>query len=209
VHGKEILSHTFDEFAAMVKSFHGSAAPGVIIGGFMVELAYRMLPENGLYDVICETAKCLPDAVQLLTPCSIGNRWLTIIDTGRYGLTFYDKRNGRGIRVYLDYKRCEPWPEIRDWYLKLKPKQMQNGALLFAQIREAGVSLFGTEQVLVDLTSRLPAKKGSGSIAICPSCDEAYRASDGAVCPACRGAGLPYASKAAHREGPRPVLAAR
>jgi formylmethanofuran dehydrogenase subunit E len=207
VHGKEICSYTFDEFAAMVTSFHGAAAPGVIIGGFMVELAYRTLPGNGLYNVVCETAKCLPDAVQLLTPCSTGNRRLTIIDTGRYSLTFYEKRTGEGIRVYLDYKRCEPWCEIRDWYLKLKPKQMQDGKLLFAQIREAGVGLFGTEEVLVDLTSRLLVKKASGAIALCPSCDEAYRASDGALCPACRGM-LPYVSKAADRKGPRPVLVA-
>jgi formylmethanofuran dehydrogenase subunit E len=206
VHDKKIVSYTFDEFAAMVKSFHGSAAPGVIIGGYMVDLAYRMLPENGLYNVICETAKCLPDAVQLLTPCSIGNRWLTIIDTGRYGLTFYEKRSGRGIRVYLDYKKCEPWVEIRDWYLKLRPKHMQDGELLLAQIRRAGTGLFGTEEVLVDLASPSLVKKGSGSIAICPSCDEAYRASDGALCPACRGAVLPYASKAAH--GPEPVRVA-
>lgn len=205
---KKICSHTFDEFAAMVESFHGAAAPGVIIGGSMIELAYRMLPDNGLYNVVCETAKCLPDAVQLLTPCSIGNRWLTIIDTGRYALTFYDKRTGEGVRVYLDYKRCEPWPEIRDWYLKLKPKRMQDGELLMAQIREAGVSLFGTEEVLVDLRSRLLVKKASGAIAICPSCDEAYHASDGALCPACRGAGLPYASKAGGQEGPAPVLVA-
>ncbi len=207
MHDTRILSHTFDGFAAMVKSFHGSAAPGVIIGGFMVELAYKMLPENGLYNVICETAKCLPDAVQLLTPCSIGNRWLTIIDAGRYALTFYDKRTGKGVRVYLDYKRCEPWLEVRDWYLKLKPKQMQDGELLLAQIREAGISLLGIEEVSVDLASPSLVRKGSGSIAICPSCDEAYRASDGAVCPACRGA-LPYASKTEDREGSAPVLVA-
>src|SRR5208337_4410957 len=93
---KDILSHTFEEYAAMVESFHGYAAPGVLIGGFMVDLAYRSLPSNGLYNVICETAKCLPDAVQLLTPCSIGNRWLKIINVGRYALTFYDKHKGPG-----------------------------------------------------------------------------------------------------------------
>jgi formylmethanofuran dehydrogenase subunit E len=72
----------------MVESFHGIAAPGVIIGGFMVDLASGSLRRNALHNVICETAKCLPDAVQLLTPCSIGNRWLKIIDVGRYALTF-------------------------------------------------------------------------------------------------------------------------
>ncbi len=75
-----ILAHSFDEYLNMVASFHGSPAPGVLMGGYMIDYAYRNLPEGGEYDIICETAKCLPDAVQLLTPCSIGNRWLKIID---------------------------------------------------------------------------------------------------------------------------------
>jgi formylmethanofuran dehydrogenase subunit E len=163
-----------------------------------------------LYNVICETAKCLPDAVQLLTPCSIGNRRLKIIDAGRYALTFYDKRTGQGVRIYMDHRRAESWPEVRDWYLKLKPKHMQDEQLLFAQIREAGVALFGSEAVVVDLKSASPVKKDSNSsIAICPSCNEAYRAADGAVCPACRGALLPYASKAVDGDDVVPVVIAR
>ena len=157
-----------------------------------------LLPEAcagiDLYNVICETAKCLPDAVQLLTPCSIGNRWLKIIDVGRYALTFYDKRTGEGIRVYLDHRKTEPWPEIRDWYLQLKPKDMQDHQLLLSQIREANTGLFGTEEVVVNL-SLVAEKKSSGSISVCPSCNEAYRAADGSVCPACKGGRLPYASK--------------
>src|SRR5208282_754967 len=62
----KILAYTFEEYSALVRKFHGSAAPGVMIGGFMVDLAYSRLPSGGLFDVICETAKCLPDAVQLL-----------------------------------------------------------------------------------------------------------------------------------------------
>jgi formylmethanofuran dehydrogenase subunit E len=197
VKSKNILCFTFEEYAAMVESFHGIAAPGVIIGGFMVDLASGSLRRNALHNVICETAKCLPDAVQLLTPCSIGNRWLKIIDVGRYALTFYEKHTGQGIRVYLDYRKTEPWPEIRDWYLQLKPKDMQDDQLLLSQIGEAGTGLFGTEKVAVNLTL-VTEKKSSGSISICPSCDEAYRATDGAMCPACRGGRLPYASKLVH-----------
>jgi formylmethanofuran dehydrogenase subunit E len=36
----------------MVHSFHGSIAPGVMLGGFMVDLAYRNLPSEILFDVI-------------------------------------------------------------------------------------------------------------------------------------------------------------
>ena len=33
-----------DAFVAVVKDFHGHVAPGVIIGGYMVEMARRTLP---------------------------------------------------------------------------------------------------------------------------------------------------------------------
>ena len=187
-----IVSYRFEEYAAMVTSFHGYAAPGVIIGGFMVDLAYRSLPKGGVYDVICETAKCLPDAVQLLTPCSVGNRWLRIIDVGRYALTFYEKGTGAGVRVHLDCAKLESWPEIKAWYLKLKPKEAQDEELLLRQIREAGREMCSVERVQV--SPGFLKKRQSGPISLCPSCGEAYHAADGAICPACKGVVLPYVS---------------
>lgn len=186
----------------MVESFHGYAAPGVIIGGFMVDLAYKSLNGKALYNVICETAKCLPDAVQLLTPCSIGNKWLKIINVGRYALTFYDKQKGPGVRVHIDTRKLEQWPEIRDWYLKLKPKHAQDEKVLFSQIREAGSSFCSTEEIAVNLELLI---EKHGPIAVCPSCGEAYPSVDGAVCLACRGGRLPYVSKLNEREKMSPA----
>jgi len=185
-----ILSYRFDEYIKMVASFHGSPAPGVLIGGFMVDYAYKHLPEGGEYDIICETAKCLPDAVQLLTPCSIGNRWLKIIDVGRYALIFYEKHSGLGIRVYLDWRLLDEWPVIKSWYLKLAPKKEQDEELLLREIKEAGADICRIEEVKVEIESL--NKRKSSSISICPSCAEAYRSSDGAICPACQGGILPY-----------------
>jgi formylmethanofuran dehydrogenase subunit E len=188
-----IRAYTFDEYAAIVHSFHGNAAPGVMIGGFMIDLAYRHLPSEGLFDVICETARCLPDAVQILTPCSIGNRWLRIIDTSRYALTFYEKRTGAGVRVYLDCGKLNPWPEIKGWYLKLTPKKAQDAESLLNQIREAGTDICSIDEVQVSLD--FFGKKKNEPVAVCPACKEAYRSGDGAaVCPACRGGLLPYPS---------------
>ncbi|MCL4500860.1 MAG: formylmethanofuran dehydrogenase subunit E family protein [Deltaproteobacteria bacterium] len=65
-----IGAHSFDEFLQLVESFHGHGAPGVVLGGIMVETARRQLPAEGLFDAICETRNCLPDAIQLLTPCT-------------------------------------------------------------------------------------------------------------------------------------------
>jgi len=185
-----ILSYSFDEYVAMVASFHGSPAPGVLIGGYMVDFAYKNLPESGEYDVICETAKCLPDAVQLLTPCSIGNRWLRIIDVGRYALVFYEKHSGTGVRVYLDWKLLHKWPQIKGWYLKLLPKEDQDEDLLRREIREAGPNICSIEEVNVIIENG--GKRKGSTISICPSCEEAYRSTDGVICPACQGEILPY-----------------
>lgn len=62
---------THDAFMEEARKFHGYPAPGLIIGGYMVELARQQLPQDVLYDAITETAHCLPDAVQLLTPVPV------------------------------------------------------------------------------------------------------------------------------------------
>ena len=91
-----------DAFVAVVKDFHGHVAPGVIIGGYMVEMARRTLPEGILYDAVSETVQCLPDAIQLLTPCTVGNGWLKVYHFGIYALSLYDKYTGEGTRVRLN-----------------------------------------------------------------------------------------------------------
>jgi formylmethanofuran dehydrogenase subunit E len=66
----------FQELSAAVTHFHGYPAPGVLIGRYMVQEAKSHIKELVLYDAICETSRCLPDAVQMLTPCTVGNGWL-------------------------------------------------------------------------------------------------------------------------------------
>jgi formylmethanofuran dehydrogenase subunit E len=177
---------------SLVKSFHYHVSPGVLIGGFMIELAYRNLPPETIFDVICETSKCLPDAVQLLTPCTIGNRWLKIIDVGRYALAFYDKYSGEGVRVHLVHDKIEAWPEIKTWFLKLKPKQLQDSQRLFSQIKEADTGIYQVEKIRVarDFLKKEPDEP----VSFCPLCHEVFLSSNGAVCPACSGKYLPYRS---------------
>ncbi|MGO9580828.1 MAG: FmdE family protein, partial [Desulfobaccales bacterium] len=130
----KIGSHSFAEFVQLVKSFHGNVAPGVVLGGIMVEMARQKLPAAILFDAICETRNCLPDAVQLLTPCTIGNGWLKVMNLGRFAVILYDKYEGAGVRVWLDPAKTAAWPEVNGWYLKLKPKAEQDKELLLAQI---------------------------------------------------------------------------
>ncbi len=180
----KICSYTFEEYVERVERFHGFAAPGVLIGGFMVDLAYRHLPKEGLFDAISETPKCLPDAVQLLTPCTVGNGWLTVMNLGRYAITLYNKRTGEGVRVFLDPRKIEPWSEIKNWFFKLKPKKEQDEKLLMKQIKEAGADVCSVQQVRV--AGRVLEKRHRAGFAVCPRCKESYPVDDGTLCLACQ-----------------------
>lgn len=180
-----ICTYSYEEYLHLVKSFHGNLAPGLIIGGFIVDLAMKNLPEGEFFDALCETPVCLPDAVQILTPCTIGNGWLSIADFGRFAVTLYEKYNGAGVRVYLDPEKLEAWPEVRDWYLKKKKKHEQDSEALLAQIKEAGHRMLGIQRVRVDAVKI--RRKKMGPVGICPVCGEAYPLKDGPRCRPCSG----------------------
>jgi formylmethanofuran dehydrogenase subunit E len=173
------------KYLRAVQSFHDYAAPGVLIGGFMVNLAKGHLPEGTPFNAICETTACLADAIQLLTPCAIGNNRLKILNFGRFALSLYDKNQGNGFRVFLHPEEIHKWPEIKDWFFKLKPKSEQDMDLFLAQIKESGETLCGTHPVQV--RPELLKKEKRGVIVVCPNCQEAYPAKDGKVCRSCQG----------------------
>ncbi len=180
-----ILSYTFEEYVDRARAFHGFAAPGVVLGGFMVALACRDFPEERLFCAISETPKCLPDAIQLLTAKTIGNGRLTVVNLGRYALTLYDISDGVGTRVSLDLARVEASPEIKTWLFKLKPKKEQDYQLLMKEIRDAGPGICRIERVRV--SGRFLKKTHRGDMTVCPGCKEAYPAADGAACLGCQG----------------------
>lgn len=180
-----ICTYSYEEYLHLVKSFHGNLAPGLIIGGFIVDLAMKHLPEGDFFDAVCETPVCLPDAVQILTPCTIGNGWLSIIPFGKFAVTLYEKYSGKGVRVYLDTEKLNAWPEIRDWYLKKKKKSEQNPEVLLAQIKEAGHHLLSVQRVQVE--PEKVRRKKLGPVGVCPACGEAYPTRDGEKCRSCQG----------------------
>ena len=189
VHNKttaeRIGPYTIQEFIKHVEGFHGFAAPGVIAGGFMVDMAMKRIPEGILFDAICETSSCLPDAIQLLTPCTFGNSWLTLINLGKFALTLYNKYEGSGIRVYLDPSKLDNYNEIKAWFLKLKAKKDQNTDLLLEQILLAGRNIYSAHPVQVK--AYYLGKSSKGEIGICNECGEAHPVKDGSICRGCQG----------------------
>lgn len=181
----QIGKYSYEEYVKLVESFHGSKAPGLLIGGFMVDLALKNLPEGEFFGAICETEACLPDSIQLLTPCTTGNGWLKVFDFGKFAITLYDRSSGEGIRVYLDMNKLQNWSEVNSWFLKLKPKKEQDGDLLFGQIREGGHDILSMQRVKLE-PGRLVREKG-GANALCSDCEEAYPVKHGEKCRSCSG----------------------
>ena len=197
-----IEAFDYDTFFEQARRFHGYPAPGLLLGGFMVEEAKRHIPEGVLYDAIAETAWCLPDAIQMLTPCTVGNGWLKVENLGLYAMSLYDKTSGQGVRVAVDLSLMADYPEMRCWLMKERPKREQDNKLLRAEIRAAGATVCTVQPVTV----RLPmvARTSKGAIAECPLCGQSYPAKHGRICRYCQG-DIPYepSEGTASPDGPR------
>lgn len=189
---RDIGQHSFDEFIEMATMFHNYPAPGLILGGYMVEEAKLHLPEGTLYEAICETSWCLPDAIQMLTPCTIGNGWVRIMNFGLYAMCLFDKHTGKGVRIALDMHKLDSYPELRTWYLKLKPKHEQDSDRLLREIGEAGADVCTVRPITIK--ADLLYKRSKGDIGECPVCGEAYPVVHGPVCRSCKGES-PYVAK--------------
>ena len=195
--------YTHEEFMEEARKFHGYPAPGLIIGGYMVELARSHMPHGVLYDAISETTYCLPDAIQLLTPCTAGNGWLRILTLGLYAMSLYDKRNGRGVRVRLDVDKLDPYPAVKAWFLKTTPKREQDTDQLQEEIYEAGIAILSAQDI--EVKPDYLGRRDKGNIARCAVCGEPHPAAFGTVCRSCQG-DSPYAKGPGLSFGGGPAL---
>ena len=186
----QINRETHTAFLEEARKFHGYPAPGVIIGGYMVQAAKDALPRGVLYDAISETVQCLPDAIQMLTPCTTGNGWLRIFDFGVYAMSLFDKRTGAGVRVWLDVGKLAPYPETRAWFLKEKPKKEQDEDALQAELAVGCAAM--VSQRPVQVTAEVLAHRSKGAVVAGPRCGDWYPAKYGDVCRPCQGLS-PYA----------------
>ncbi|RLC03475.1 MAG: trehalose-binding protein [Deltaproteobacteria bacterium] len=177
--------YTFEESLEVARAFHGYPAPGLILGVRMVSLAMQHLPENILFDAVTETRSCLPDAVQVLTPCTVGNNWLKVMDLGRYALSLYDKYTGKGVRVSIDSPRLKKWPELHAWLYKTKTKREQDSEALYKDIQAAGEHVLNIEHI--EIQPRHLKKVSKGAIDTCTGCGEAFPLNHGNICRVCQG----------------------
>jgi len=155
-------------------AFHTSPAPGVLIGAFMVDYALDILgasPNEKLYGV-CETPKCLPDALQAIAHCTTGNNRLRIIPIGKFAITMNRAAEGLvadAVRVYIDCGKLKKFRIINAWYANDSSYQKSSMKdLLQEEIFRAGRDILSNERVRITIS---PKQKWES--VTCPCCGEA------------------------------------
>jgi len=180
-----ICGLNYEDFVVRMEEFHGYRSPGILVGALMIEDALKEMGLTPYLNVVTETIVCLPDAVQLLTPCTIGNGFLQVLDWGKFALTAYDRKTLAGIRVWLNYDALANFPLIQSWFERSsKSKEKPAFEKLAKDILKAGSILVAHRPVRL-----LQALKNSERVPTgrCPNCGESYPLQFGPTCPACGG----------------------
>jgi len=168
-----------DELISKLEKFHGALVPGLVIGAYMVELAYEKLGDAQMIDAVVESRKCIADSVQLMTSCTLGNGWLKVYDWGIFAITLYDKKSKKGVRVYLDINKIPKESITYKWFFREVDKESHeevNRELLILK-----KSIFSYEYVQVGIK-----KKERPSVILCTKCGYPFLSDGSNECMSCR-----------------------
>ena len=186
---KQLSSLTFcekpgDTLFLSLEHFHGDRTPGLILGALMVDWAFELLGIDSDPKAVVESRHFLPDAVQILTPCTLGNGRLVALDWNKMALSLFDRRRLAGYRVWLDLKKTRAIASIYAWQmnLPLPPRVFTDD--IISDLLMAGRAVLSSRAIPVTRPFIPPRP---GAMTVCPKCGEAYPASHGDHCRACRG----------------------
>jgi len=143
-----------------LSAFHTYPAPGILIGAFMVDYALELLnadPTQKLYGV-CETPKCLPDALQVIAHCTTGNNRLRVIPIGKFAVTLNrpsDAGTAEAVRVFVDLTKLKNYHVIDIWYANSPAYDKHTMKdQLQSEIFRAGREILSSEKVRVEVRSK-------------------------------------------------------
>lgn len=164
--------HMQEEILTLSK-FHTYPAPGVLVGAFMVDYAMELFGAVKGQKIfgICETPKCLPDALQVMAHITTGNNRLKVLPIGKFAITLNgpsESTTSDAIRVYVDQNKLKMYPTLNIWYANspaFDKKTMKQ--MLFDEIFQAGRKILSYERVRVPVH-----KKKKWRSVTCPDCGE-------------------------------------
>ena len=94
----------FDYYVKKAGEYHGHICAGIALGTKISLAAMKALDlEPGVKHknliVFTEIDRCMTDAVQVITGCSLGHRSLKYMDYGKFAATFVNLDTGRAVRA--------------------------------------------------------------------------------------------------------------
>jgi len=103
------------DFSVMLEKaiiFHGHTCVGLVLGTRMAIAGLQKLGFNDPSEtrdliVYTEIDRCLADAIQAITGCTIGKRKLKHVDYGKFAATFVDISKNRAVRISVKEKARE------------------------------------------------------------------------------------------------------
>jgi len=98
------IMNEFEFYLKKAGDYHGHICAGILLGTKMTLAALEELgmdPAKKLKNLIvyAEIDRCMTDAVQVITGCSLGHRSLKYIDYGKFAATFINQTTGQAVRV--------------------------------------------------------------------------------------------------------------
>ncbi len=98
------MEENLDFYLKKGEALHGDICGGIVLGTRLTLAAMRTLEMNPAVKnknllVFVEVDRCMADAIQAVTGCSLGHRTLKHMNYGKFGAVFYDMESKRAVRV--------------------------------------------------------------------------------------------------------------
>ena len=94
----------FEVYLKKAGDYHGHICAGIALGtkmtlAAMKDLGLNPAVKNKNLIVYAEIDRCMTDAVQVITGCSLGHRSLKYVDYGKFAATFVNLDTGKAVRA--------------------------------------------------------------------------------------------------------------
>ncbi len=121
-----------DQLTADLKKaeeFHGHICTGIIFGVRIARLGLNYLgindpKHNKDFIAIVEADRCVADAVQSVTGCSLGKRRLKWFDYGKMAATFVDMNTNEGVRIITAARPMVEVGDLVDFWSRIPDEEL-------------------------------------------------------------------------------------
>lgn len=122
----------FEEQLKKAGEFHGEICGGITIGTKLAMYGMNLMnlelnKRHKNLIVFIELDRCMADAVQVVTKCTIGKRSLKQMSYGKFATTFYNMETGEAIRIVdidKDINKKESKEEMIERFKKTPPEEL-------------------------------------------------------------------------------------